>query len=253
CENNPPIARMNFVNAELTKLSVNTYVTTKITFANMIARICEKLPEADSAVVTETLGLDSRIGRKYLKGGMAYGGPCFPRDNQALAALARQIGTLASLAETTDSSNREQISYLADLIKAKLPSDGIVGVLGLSYKPNTDVIDESAGLLLAELLSSDGASVVVFDPQAMTNAKNRIGGRVVFASSLEECVEKSDVVVITTAWDLFRGLDPELVRRPGARRTVIDCWGILDDEAMKEAADYLLLGTGPPVGSEGGS
>jgi len=88
CKNSPTAARMNFINAEITKLAVNTFITTKISYANMLARLCERLPEADVNVVTDTLGLDSRIGPKYLKGAVSYGGPCFPRDNRALAALA---------------------------------------------------------------------------------------------------------------------------------------------------------------------
>jgi len=87
CKNSPGVARMNFINAEITKLAVNTYITTKISYANMLARLCEKLPDADVNVVTDALGLDTRIGAKYLKGAVSYGGPCFPRDNRALAAL----------------------------------------------------------------------------------------------------------------------------------------------------------------------
>jgi UDPglucose 6-dehydrogenase len=90
CKNTPFVARMNFINAEITKLAVNTYITTKISYANMIARLCEKLPEADADVVTSALGLDTRIGPKYLKGAVSYGGPCFPRDNRALPVLQRR-------------------------------------------------------------------------------------------------------------------------------------------------------------------
>src|SRR5439155_6007964 len=92
CESNPTIAHMNFVNAELAKLSINTFVTTKISYANMLAEICESLPGADVDVVTRAVGADSRVGLKYLKGALGYGGPCFPRDNLALAALFRQEG-----------------------------------------------------------------------------------------------------------------------------------------------------------------
>src|SRR5260370_15959956 len=88
CENRPPVARMNLVNAEIAKLSVNTYVTTKISFANMLARLCERVPGANVDVVTEAIGLDSRIGGKYLKGGISYGGPCFPPGHVALIGLA---------------------------------------------------------------------------------------------------------------------------------------------------------------------
>jgi UDPglucose 6-dehydrogenase len=97
CESNPQIQRMNFVNAELTKLSVNTFVTTKISYANMLAQVCETLPGADADVVTAALGCDSRIGPKYLKGALGYGGPCFPRDNVAFSALARTNGVPAPL------------------------------------------------------------------------------------------------------------------------------------------------------------
>jgi UDPglucose 6-dehydrogenase len=156
CENDPPIVRMNFINAELTKLAVNTFVTTKISFANMLARICERLPGADVDVVTRALGLDSRIGAKYLKGAVSYGGPCFPRDNLALIATARKVGAPADIAEATDRFNRWQVGWLADLVWAYLPEGGVVGILGLAYKPNTDVVEESVGLLLAGELGARG-------------------------------------------------------------------------------------------------
>ena len=116
CENKPPVQRMNFINAELTKISVNTYVTTKISYANMLADICDRLPGADVDVVTRALGADTRIGMKYLKGAMGYGGPCFPRDNVAFAALARKIGARADVAEATDRINNHQIDRLANLV-----------------------------------------------------------------------------------------------------------------------------------------
>ena len=106
CENRPAVQRMNFVNAELTKLAINTFVTTKISYANMLADICERLAGADVDVVTRAVGSDSRIGARYLKGAIGYGGPCFPRDNVAFSALARSLGAQAQLAETTDAINR---------------------------------------------------------------------------------------------------------------------------------------------------
>ena len=156
CENDPPVARMSFINAELAKLSVNTFVTTKITFANMLARICERLPGAEVDVVTAALGLDSRIGRKYLKGAIGYGGPCFPRDNLALAALGYQIGAPVLLAEATDQANRGVVRQLVDLVISKLPPSGTAGILGMAYKPDTDVTEESQGLLLAQALVEQG-------------------------------------------------------------------------------------------------
>src|SRR5258706_8441907 len=142
CPNHPAAARMNFVNAELTKLAVNRYVTTKITYANTLARICERLPGADVDAVTTALGMDTRIGRKYLKGAIGYGGPCFPRDNVALAALARNVDAPAALAEAVDRANRKQVDRLAELVTSHLRPNGTVGVLGLAYKPNTDVVEQ---------------------------------------------------------------------------------------------------------------
>ncbi len=150
CENRPAVARMSFVNAEITKLSVNSYVTTKISFANMLARISEKLLGANVDVVTAALGLDTRIGAKYLKGAVSYGGPCFPRDNLALAALARKLGVPPDMAQTVDSFNRSQTHWLAALVKHQ--AKGRVGILGLTYKPGTDVIEEAVGFLLAKEL-----------------------------------------------------------------------------------------------------
>lgn len=244
CDNRPPIARMNIINAEITKLAVNTFVTTKITFANILARICEQLPGANVDVVTSALGLDSRIGPKYLKGAIGYGGPCFPRDNIALSFLARQLGVPAMLAEATDKANRQQVSHLVELVKSKLPSDGAVGVLGLGYKPNTDVVEESQGLLLAQALLREGIPVVAYDPVGIENARKELKGSIRFASSVEECVQESDVLVITTPGEEFRHIPPQTLKRQNAPRVVIDCWRILDQDHIKAVADYIALGIG---------
>ena len=131
CEKKPPVQRMNFVNAELTKISVNTYVTTKISYANMLADICDRLPGADVDVVTKALGADTRIGSKYLKGAMGYGGPCFPRDNVAFAALARKIGARADVAEATDRINNHQIDRLTGLVAKFAKAGTRIALLGL--------------------------------------------------------------------------------------------------------------------------
>jgi UDPglucose 6-dehydrogenase len=247
CDNNPPIARMNFVNAELTKLSVNTFVTTKIAFANMLARMCEQLPGANVDVVTSALGKDSRIGGKYLKGAIGYGGPCFPRDNSALAFLGRRIGSEATLAEATDGANRQEVRRLAELVKFKLLKDGVVGILGLTYKPNTDVVEESQGLLLAQLLSAEGFSVAVYDPAGMKNARRVLDGSVIFAGSTHECIQSADVVVLATPWEEFKRLPPEWLSRHSTRRTLVDCWRVLDPKRYNGVVDYLPLGVGPYV------
>ena len=244
CENTPAITRMNFINAEITKLSINTYVTTKISFANMLARICERLPEASVDVVTAALGLDSRIGPKYLKGALSYGGPCFPRDNLALAALARQVGAPADIAQVTERFNRSQIKWLADLVESHSPQGGTVGILGLTYKTNTYVVEEAAGLLLASELASRSVSLVVYDPAGIKNSAAVLDHKVRFASSSQECIQASDLVVVSTPWQEFSDIPAETWARHSPARTVIDCWRALQNLEKRAGVRYLSLGTG---------
>jgi UDPglucose 6-dehydrogenase len=252
CKNSPGVARMNFINAEITKLAVNTYITTKISYANMLARLCEKLPGADVNVVTDALGLDTRIGAKYLKGAVSYGGPCFPRDNRALAALASRVGASSGLAEATDRFNRAQIKSLAEIVKKHRSGTDLIGILGLTYKPNTDVVEEAFGLLLAQELSSANLSIVVYDPSA--DAARALSGQksVRAAQSAAECISGAGVVVLATPWQEFREIPVALWARNdplrGASRVgprvVIDCWRALNHLEGAEGVHYVRLGFG---------
>jgi UDPglucose 6-dehydrogenase len=244
CDNAPPIARMNFVNAELTKISVNTYVTTKISYANMLADLCDRLPGADVDVVTAAMGNDARIGGKYLKGAVAYGGPCFPRDNRAFSHLARTLGANAALAEATDGLNSYQNARLSAFVSGRIGTDAHVAVLGMSYKPGTGVTEESPGVALVRTLLDDGQRVTVYDPQAMTGARAQLGDRVAYAPSLEAATAAADVVIIATAWPEFGNLAPAQLARDGVRRLVIDCWRLLDRSVFVEVCDIVYLGNG---------
>jgi UDPglucose 6-dehydrogenase len=242
--NNAPIARMNIVNAELTKISINTFVTTKISYANMLAEICEQIPGCDADVVTSALGMDTRIGPKYIKGALGYGGPCFPRDNIAFAYMARSIGVEPTLAEATDTINRRQVSRLANIILSHLPAGGKVGILGLSYKPDTNIVEESQGLELACMLLKKEIQVVLYDPLALDNARKVLGDKPIFAPSLQACTQQADVLVVTTPWPEFKNIQlADLVRNP-KRPVVLDCWRILDGAQINQVADYVTLGTG---------
>jgi UDPglucose 6-dehydrogenase len=245
CENDPPFRHMAIVNAELTKIAVNTYVTMKISYANALADICERLPGADVDSVTDALGLDTRIGAKYLRGALAYGGPCFPRDNKAFAVLARDIGADPALAEATDTINIAQSDRLARLVESHLNDGNAVGVLGLSYKPDTGVVDESPGVALADLLAREGRDVNVYDPIAVPAALNRLPEAVRGCASVAEVFERSDVVVITTPWREFADLPSDALSHGGDRRVVIDCWGIVSEERFGDAIDIVRLGRPP--------
>jgi UDPglucose 6-dehydrogenase len=239
-DNQPALARMSIVNAELTKISVNAYVTMRISFANMVAALSEQLPGGDVDTVTSALGLDTRIGRRYLKGAVAYGGPCFPRDNQALAYLARQLGQRASLAEAVHDFNHSTNERLAARVLGMVPDGGSVAVLGLSYKPDSNVIEESAGFILAKSLVGSGASVTVHDPMAMEVAKGALGDSVVYASSVEEAIKDRDVVVIMNPDRAYASLD--LAAIP-ASTVVVDAWRTLRDRAA-DRPNYIGLGLG---------
>jgi UDPglucose 6-dehydrogenase len=246
CENKPVVRRMNFVNAELTKISVNTYVTTKISYANMLAEMCDKLPGADIDVVAGAVGSDTRIGSKYIKGAIGYGGPCFPRDNKAFAALGRKLGVRCDLAEATDAINDHQIQRLVAAVQAHAKSGARVSVLGLSYKPHTQVIEESQGIALAAQLSAEGYVVSVYDPLAREASETVLGDRVIYANGVNDATQSADVIVFTTPWPEFKQIDPAAFRRrPDADLVVIDPWRIIDPATMPENVTLVLLGSCP--------
>jgi UDPglucose 6-dehydrogenase len=243
CENRPHVAHMNYANAELSKLAVNTYVTTKIAYANMLARICERLPGGDVDVVTAAIGHDTRIGARYLKGATGYGGPCFPRDNLAMGALARGLGLAAGLAEATDRDNRAEAGRLADIVLGKCRPGARVGILGLSYKPDTEVIEESQAILLARRLLEAGMDLTVYDPLAMDAARVMLGDQPTYAGGAEDCVRGSEAVILAVPWAEFLKI-PASAFAPHA--VLVDAWRIAP-ESWRKRTDYVPLGTHVPA------
>lgn len=245
CENSPPVARMNLVNAELAKLSVNTFVTTRISYANMLAQLCERLPGADVDVVTSALGLDGRIGRKYLRGAVSYGGPCFPRDNLAFIRLARDFGADPAIAEATEKMNRLQRDHLYDITTRCLPPGGTAGILGLSYKPETGVVEGSPSIELARRLLERGFAVVGYDPKAMLAARALLGDNMEYAPSAAACAARADVLVAMVSWAEFRALSAADLKKGPPPPTVVDCWRIFSAESFGDACVYVAPGMGP--------
>jgi UDPglucose 6-dehydrogenase len=204
------------------------------------------LPGANVDVITSALGLDTRIGAKYLKGAVSYGGPCFPRDNLALVQLAQQLGVPPDLAQTVDRFNRLQGIWLADLVQHRVQNrkQGTVGILGLTYKAGTDVVEEAVGFLLTKELASRGVKVLAFDPAYGKVSAPPAIANVSFAATAIDCISKSDLVVLATSWPEFSAIPGGQWVRSGDPRTVIDCWRAVKFLHDTPGVDYLGLGIG---------
>jgi UDPglucose 6-dehydrogenase len=197
--NSPRIARMSIVSAELTKISLNSYITMKISFTNQLRMIAARHSNADIHAILDAIGSDSRIGKKYLRAGLSYGGPCFPRDNRLLAYTARQAKLEAPLAEASDRVNQRTKEELVEKVQEMVEPGDTVAVLGLAYKPDTYITEEAAGLFLAQQLKRRGYRVLVHD----------------FAATPANSPSLHEFELITD-WELFK-------RRPDVRLAVICC------------------------------
>ncbi len=206
----------------------------------MLAEICERMPGGDIDVVSNALGLDTRIGRKYLTGALGYGGPCFPRDNVALSFFARAVGTSADLAETTDRMNRSLAERAIERLKQDIAPAASVGVLGLSYKPASVVTEESQGIYLAKALSKGGWRVLGYDPLANASARLELQYHALVIDSLEECVHQSDVIIIANPDPAFKTIITSI---RSSNKRVIDFWRLLDaDMADAQPGQYIPYG-----------
>jgi UDPglucose 6-dehydrogenase len=226
-ENGAPCKRMSLENAELTKLAVNTFVTTKIAYANMLAEFCEALPGGDVDGGPVALGTQTRIARRYLTGGLGFGGPCFPRDNIALSAFGRHVGAGADIAVTTDAANCAPVRRLVEQVGVAVRSESTVAVLGLAYKPQSHVIERSQGLEAALAIAATGIRVVCYDPLARDAARNELKDKALVLDSMKACLDQADVVVIANADPEFARLTSEDFPQCSPPVQVIDCWRLL--------------------------
>ena len=244
CENNPAIFRMSLIDAEIFKISLNCYVTLKISFANALANLCERIPGAHVDSVTRALGADRRIGSHFLQGGLAFGGTCFPRDTRAYRVLARRYGLDPVLVDAVEAVNRSQHRHLTDLVLSEVEASPgkAVSVLGLAFKPDTNVIEESPAINLIHELVQHGARVTVFDPLAIENVRAVFGGKIHYATSVRDCLARSTLCVITTRDKEYREIDASYIVHE--RTTIIDCWRLLDSSRLGESTRYIPLGVG---------
>ncbi len=236
--NAPPIARMTPVEAEIAKIASNTHETMRVSFANMLLSICAEVPGANVDRITEALS--HRMGKRFFKGALPYGGPCWPRDNQALSAFMDMIGAPSALPRTVDTANADHGRYVLRKILALAPPGAKVGIIGLAYKPGTQHIDCSYSIDLVRWLRSEHRSVNVWDPEAMDLSRQELGSAATFCKSAEECLSSSDVVVVALPLAALRTIDWS----KGKSATVLDCWRALPSAGQAAVGKYLPLGVG---------
>ncbi|HXY99544.1 MAG TPA: UDP-glucose/GDP-mannose dehydrogenase family protein [Stellaceae bacterium] len=227
--------------AELTKYAANAFLATKISFINEIADLCETVG-ADVQDVAKGIGLDGRIGRKFLHAGPGYGGSCFPKDCLALTRTAQEAGAPVTIVETTVKVNETRKERMAArIIRAcgGTVERKTVAVLGLTFKPNTDDMRESASLAVIPALRKAGATVRAFDPEGMAEARRLLDG-VVFCNGAYDAMDGADALVILTEWNEFRALDLKRVKALLRTPTVIDLRNIYKPADMAEAGFYYF-------------
>ncbi len=238
-----PLVRTDIASAEMVKLASNAFLATKISFINEIANVCEETG-ADVVEVARGMGLDDRIGPKFLQAGIGFGGSCFPKDVDALKQLAGNSGyhfqLLTSVIEVNELQKRRVIGKLQKHLS------GLVGkriaLFGLAFKPNTDDMREASSLVLSARLNADGAIVAAYDPVAEEQARSLVSG-ISFAASPMEAARDADAVVLVTEWDEFLELDWKDVAETMSGNLVIDGRNALDADAVR-AAGLVYEGVG---------
>lgn len=249
-----PIVVVKISTAELVKHAANAFLSTKISFINMVADICDTVG-ADVGEVARGLGMDPRVGSQFLQAGIGFGGYCFPKDLRAFIHLGEENGVDCGILKEVERVNlRRPKLFVKKVQKAIWVLKGkMIGVWGLAFKPDTDDIREAPSLKVVEGLLAEGASVRLFDPQAMENAKRVLpeeAGRVIYCSSPLEAARGTDALLLLTEWNEFKEVDLNSVREVMEVPVLIDGRNFLDPCAIA-AAGFDYHGIGRDVGSRG--
>ena len=240
-----PIIFTDLETAELVKYASNAFLAVKISFINEIANLCEKTG-SDVHTVAKTMGLDGRISPKFLHPGPGFGGSCFPKDTKALARFAKAAGVSAEIVEAAIRVNERQKSHVVPKLRELLPNlkGATVGLLGLSFKPNTDDIREAPSqVAIADLLAAE-ARVLAYDPAAM-DAMERLFPHVTYCAVSYDVARGADAVVLLTEWNEFREIDLDRLRDLMRQPNILDCRNVYDPRLLKEKGfQYLGVGRG---------
>lgn len=240
-----PVIFMDEKSAELTKYAANAFLATKITFMNEIANLCELLG-ADVDKVRIGIGSDDRIGKRFLFPGIGYGGSCFPKDVQAIAKSANDVGYNFALLEAVMKVNEKQktiivpkiLEYFGGSLKGKK-----IALWGLAFKPDTDDIREAPALYIIEELLKAGAEITAFDPEAMNNVKKLLGTKINFTENHYDALNNADALVIATEWQLFRNPDFDKITAALKNKVIFDGRNLYDNQSMKELGyTYYSIG-----------
>ncbi|MEH6693709.1 MAG: UDP-glucose/GDP-mannose dehydrogenase family protein [Hyphomonas sp.] len=244
--NETPILFTDRRTSELIKYAANAFLAVKITFINEMADLCEKVG-ANVQEVSRGIGLDNRIGRKFLNAGPGYGGSCFPKDTLALSKTANDVGAPVRIVDTVVEVNKARKKAMADKVIAAMGGDvkgKTIGVLGLAFKQNTDDMRDAPSLDILPALMAAGAKVRAYDPEAMTEAAHLLDG-VAFATSPYDAIQGADAMVIITEWDQFRALDFDRVKAALNTNIVVDLRNIYSPEDMA-ARGFAYTSIGRP-------
>ena len=239
-----PVLYTALETAEVIKYAANCFLATKITFINEMANLCEKVG-ADVQDVAKGIGLDNRIGKKFLHAGPGYGGSCFPKDCLALVKTARDHDAPIRIIESVVEINEQRKIQMADRIVAALGGSAQgkrVGLLGLTFKPNTDDMRDSPSLAIVPVLTAQGATVRAFDPEGMHEAQKLLDG-IEYAADTYDALKDADILVFCTEWNQFRSLDWDRVRKTMPGRTIVDLRNIYDPaQVAREGFAYHSIG-----------
>jgi len=225
-----PVTHMDTRSAELTKYAANSFLATKISFMNEIAQLCEKVG-ADVDMVRRGIGSDERIGKRFLFPGIGYGGSCFPKDVQALIMSSQEVDYDFKILKSVEEVNQAQKLHLIPKIEKYFKGDlkgKHFALWGLAFKPNTDDIREAPALYVIDALVAAGATVTVYDPEAMSNVKNTIGNKVKYAESQYNALVGADALVIATEWSEFRTPDFEMIEARLKNKVIFDGRNLFD-------------------------
>lgn len=242
--NEPPLVFTDRRTSELIKYAANAFLAVKITFINEIADLCERV-DANVQDVARGIGLDNRIGAKFLHPGPGFGGSCFPKDTQALAKTAQDSEAPLRIVETVIAVNDQRKRAMARKIIAACNGDvrnKKIAILGLAFKPNTDDMRDAPALSIITALQDAGAAICAYDPEAMQHARTMLTG-VQFADDPYSCTKDADALVIVTEWDAFRALDLARIKSQMASSTIVDLRNIYrPEEARRHGFSYSGVG-----------